>query len=251
MFLLKKIGFSFKSVIFNKIFKLKQVLLFLNIFKYLKFKLLKIKTNYNFLLYFLSFLLKSVLISITKKYNNNKIRDKIYILIYNHLGFKFFFKEFKVVIPFLNNIFLILNNIKNISYKFFFLSNKNITARWLCRYIGIKLKNNYSFHSVINPVKRELYKLCKLNKKKNYNRSYNLNKLLSNNNLKYKLKFKNFIKSIYLIFLKENFLYYISNNNYVYDLYIYFYNKSNNNLNLQMFLKFYKYLYTNIFINYY
>jgi hypothetical protein len=129
IFLLKKIGFNFKSKIFDKILKLKFVISLLSVLKYLNYKFMKIKINYNFLIFFLVLILKSVLINVSKKNIKNNMRNKVYFLLYNYLGYKFFFKEFKIIISFLNNIFFILNKIKNISYRFFFLSNKNITAR--------------------------------------------------------------------------------------------------------------------------
>jgi hypothetical protein len=169
------------------------------------------------------------------------------------LGYKFFFKELILIKGFLNSIFFILNKLKNICYKFFFLSNKNITSRWLCRYIGIKLKNNYSFYSVVNPVKKELHKLCKLNKRKNFNKILKFKNLIKVNSIDYKLKFKNLIKNFFLIYTKENYLYYMGNNNYIYDIFIFFFYKKkiNKYMKLYEFLKLYKYIYINIFINYY
>ena len=252
IYLLKKIGFKFKSKIFSKIFKLKCALSFLNVLKYLNYKFIKLRSNYNFLLFFLVVLLKSILIHLVKNSSKNKIRGKIYFLLYNYLGYKFFFKELQIVIFFFNNIFFLLNKIKNITYKFFFLSNRNITARWLCRYIGLKLRNNYSFFSVVNPVKRELYKLCKLKKNRNKNKKlYNFSKVIKNSNLKYKLNFKNWIRNFFFIYIKENYIYYKGNNNYIYDLYIYFNNKKNKAFDFLNFIKLYKYIYINIFINCY
>jgi hypothetical protein len=89
------------------------------------------------------------------------VRDNIYRLLYNLFGLNHFFKEFNLIINFLNNIIYIITKIKYVNYKIFFLSNKNITARWLSRYIGLRLRNNYSFNTVINPIKRELRKLCR------------------------------------------------------------------------------------------
>jgi hypothetical protein len=132
MFLLKKVGFNSKNKIFDKILKFKCMILFLSIFKNLDYKFTKIKLNYSFLLFFFISLLKSILINLKNikiKANKNNIRNKVYFLLYNYLGYKFFFKEFKIIISFLNNIFFILNKVRNISYRFFFLSNRNITAR--------------------------------------------------------------------------------------------------------------------------
>jgi hypothetical protein len=123
MFLLKKVGFNSKNKIFDKILKFKSMILFLSVFKYLDYKFMKIKLNYSFLLFFFISLLKSILMNLKNikiKANKNNIRNKVYFLLYNYLGYKFFFKEFKIIISFLNNIFFILNKIRNISYRFFF-----------------------------------------------------------------------------------------------------------------------------------
>jgi hypothetical protein len=253
-YLLKGAGLNFKNSIFSKVLKLSRVLSFLPVFKHLNFRLLKQKINYNFLSFFLTVLLKSVLSYTLKKKNYNKIRAKVYFLLYSHLGYKFFFKEIKAVTPFLSHIFFIINKARNVSYKIFFLSNKNITARWLCRYIGIKLRNNYSFYSVINPIKKELYKLCRLNKKKNRSKMYFLNIFINRKNFKYKLRFKNFMKNFFFAGLRENFLYYINNSNYIYDWYLYFNNKAHKGLgifSLRSFLKLFKHIYVNIFLNCY
>jgi hypothetical protein len=253
MYLLKKVGFSFKNKIFNKAFQLKRFLSVLCAFKCFNYKFVNIRQQYNFLLYYLAALLKSIFfsLSVSKKRNKSSTRNKVYFLLYNYLGYKYFFKGFKIVLKFLNNIFFILNKAKNVSYKIFFLSNKNITARWLCRYIGLKLRNNFSFFSVVNPIKKELYKLCRLSRKKNYNRLHKLNNFIKRNNTKYNLKFKKLIKSFFLLNIKENFIYYVNSNNYIYDLYIFFYNKKKQAFNLSSFVSFYKYIYINTFINCY
>jgi len=127
-YLLKGAGLNFKNSTFSKVLKLNSVLSFLPVLRHFNFRLLKRTISYNFLSFFLIVLLKSVLSCPFKKKNPNKIRSKVYFLLYSHLGYKFFFKEVKVVIPFLSHIFFILNKARNVSYKFFFLSNKNITV---------------------------------------------------------------------------------------------------------------------------
>ena len=249
MYLLKKINYNYYDKSFNKIIKLNSLISILRIFKYLN---IKINRNYNFLLFYFVILLKSMIYNI-KKNKFYRIRNKIYFFLYESLGYKFFFKQLKIIKNFLNNIFFIINKVKNICYKFYFLSNKNITARWLSRYIGLKLKNNYSFYSVLNPIKRELYKLCKLrhNKKNKFNSINKLRNLINKNNKKYKYKFKNLIKNFSLLYVKENYMYYIVNNHYMYDWFIYFYNKNLFQNTIKEYTNLYKYLYINIFTNYY
>src|ERR1700733_3943281 len=104
-FLLQKLGLNFKNKIFNKILRLKKFLSFLKFLKYFKFKSFRIRVNYNFLLYFLIALLKGIIFSVLCNSNKsmyakrNKVRTKVYYLIYNYIGYKFFFKDLKIVIP--------------------------------------------------------------------------------------------------------------------------------------------------------
>ena len=259
MFLFKKVKYFYKNSILDKLIKIRYVIFFLKLTKYMNFKVNK---NYNFFLFFLVSWLKSKVQSFffNKKF---RMKKKIYFLLYESLGYRFFFKQLKVIMLFLKNIFFFINKIKNICFKFYFLSNKSITARWLSRYIGMKLKNNYNFYSILNPVKRELYKLCKLNKKFNRNfKSIKFFNLIKNNNKKYKSNFINLIKNFSLIHIKEFFLFYINNKTFMTAYFSHsFYDKmmpwqiirygEYYLYKLGHFLKLYKFLYTNIFANYY
>jgi hypothetical protein len=266
LFLLKKINYKFKSKPFMKIVKIRHLIILLRIFKYVN---IKFSQKHNFLLFYLGTLLHSIAFDIMKN-RISKIKNKFYYILYESIGYKFFFKQLKVLLLLFNNIFFILNKVSNVRYRFYFLSNRNITAKWLSRYIGLKLKNNYSFYSVLNPVKRELYKLCLLNRrhiKQIYSKKNFINSITLRN--KYKLKFKNLIKDIYIIYIKEYYLFYINNKTFVYDFFLFLKNLARIYMptvmeylpytykyfiypsNFSNFLRIYKYLYINIFINNY
>jgi hypothetical protein len=249
-----------------KIVKIRHLIILLRIFKYVN---IKFSQKHNFLLFYLGTLLHSIAFDIMKN-RISKIKNKFYYILYESIGYKFFFKQLKVLLLLFNNIFFILNKVSNVRYRFYFLSNRNITAKWLSRYIGLKLKNNYSFYSVLNPVKRELYKLCLLNRrhiKQIYSKKNFINSITLRN--KYKLKFKNLIKDIYIIYIKEYYLFYINNKTFVYDFFLFLKNLARIYMptvmeylpytykyfiypsNFSNFLRIYKYLYINIFINNY
>jgi hypothetical protein len=248
MFLLKRLTFSYTDKSFEKLVKLRSLIVYLNVFKFIDYKLESIKLNFNFLLYYLSGLLKRMLLNY-KGERYFMVRDNIYRLLYNLFGLNHFFKEFNLIINFLNNIIYIITKIKYVNYKIFFLSNKNITARWLSRYIGLRLRNNYSFNTVINPIKRELRKLCRWNSKKRYNK---LNILMNKNNMKFKIKFKDVMRNYFALYFSEYFRFYVLNNNYMYDWFIYFNNKFIiKNYNLLKFSKNYKCIYITIFFSNY
>lgn len=52
-----------------------------------------------------------------------------------------------------------LTNFSNISVHFFLVSNDSITAAFLARFIAKKLNQNLSLKEVLNPLKREFYKV--------------------------------------------------------------------------------------------
>ena len=60
---------------------------------------------------------------------------------------------------FLEFIFGILTKFSNISVHFFLLSNDTITGCFLSRFIAKKLNQNLSIREVLNPLKREFYKV--------------------------------------------------------------------------------------------
>lgn len=97
---------------------------------------------------------------------------------------------------FLRLIIYLLSNISKSILKFCFITNNSVNARFLARYIGLKLKRKFPLFNVINPVKRELIKLYRRKKEKKSNlirAFYDSNFGLNEKILDYKDSFKNVI----------------------------------------------------------
>jgi len=72
--------------------------------------------------------------------------------------FAFFYGKF------LAHILYLFINIKNFKFKFCFITNNSVNAKFLTRYMGLKLKRKFPLFYVVNPLKKEFRKLA--NKKK-------------------------------------------------------------------------------------
>lgn len=127
-------------------------------FKYLNFRSSKVKNKNhfifyaNFLLYFFNILKKKRegrLIRL-RKLTFKFVRLIFYSKFYNK--FTFFYGQF------LRLLISIMTNIKNTVFKFISITNSSINAKFLARYIGLKLKRKHPLFRVINPIRRELRK---------------------------------------------------------------------------------------------
>ena len=72
---------------------------------------------------------------------------------------KIFTKFAKFYGDFLRHILFILTKINKFNFKFCIISNNSVNARFLTRYIGLKLRKKFPLFFVINPLKKELRKL--------------------------------------------------------------------------------------------
>jgi len=72
---------------------------------------------------------------------------------------KIFTKFAKFYGDFLRHILSILTKINKFNFKFCIISNNSVNARFLTRYIGLKLRKKFPLFFVINPLKKELRKL--------------------------------------------------------------------------------------------
>ena len=61
----------------------------------------------------------------------------------------------KLVIFIINNV-TDVNGINIINFQYVFLSNFNVTAQFLARYIVLKLKRGFTIVKTLNPLKKEL-----------------------------------------------------------------------------------------------
>jgi len=77
---------------------------------------------------------------------------------------------------------------KYININYFILSNLDVNANFLTKYIGFKLQKGHNLFRILNPLKRELYKLYKYYKTKKKD---------------YKIYLKNKMYNYKLIFIKK------------------------------------------------
>ena len=99
---------------------------------------------------------------------------------------------------FLKYILYILTNMKKFNFKFCFITNNSVNAKFLTRYMGLKLKRKFPLFVVVNPLRKELRKLA--GKKKEKKSFLLFNYFNSKNNLK---KIKINYKESYSAILKH------------------------------------------------
>lgn len=102
----------------------------------------------------------SVYVKLIKSYNSTTYKldfvQRFFFLLYTFLSAGSFNR---LMGTFLEFIFGILTKFNNISVHFFLVSNDSITASFLSRFIAKKLNQNLSLKEVLNPLKREFYKV--------------------------------------------------------------------------------------------
>ena len=167
------------------------------------------KDKFNNYSYFYLLILMGAYMSRFLKEKNMKFytRDFLYNLVYVWLGKKYFFIYFKWLSNYLKILFYLINKMKYININYFILSNLDVNADFLTKYIGLKLQKGHNLFRILNPLKRELYKLYKYykTKKKDYkiylkNKMYNYKLIFIK-----KLNMMNIILYLwYLNFYKKN-----------------------------------------------
>jgi hypothetical protein len=136
---------------------------------------------------------------------------------------------------FLRNILYILTNINKYTFKFCFITNNSINAKFLARYIGLKLKRKFPLFSVINPLKKELKKLSHKKREKKTSLLINLfnskkKNIFNNTEMNYKESFKDVLFYLNNKYMESLIQFY--NNNYtfitfnIFIYYIYIINKN-------------------------
>jgi hypothetical protein len=185
------------EMVLNYSSKIKKLIILLKIFLEKKIKIgskHKRKRSIRNFIFFLTFFF-NIIYNIKKKTGKKRIKLRdinlklTRLFVFNKLltDFAYFYGNF------LGHIITILSNINNYQFKFCHITNKSINARFLARYIGLKLRGKFPLFYVINPIKRELKKLSKKKRTKNL-----LN--IKTNEKKLILNFKNGFKNI-LIYL--------------------------------------------------
>jgi len=181
--------------------KWKAILNFLKTFKNLKYK---DNFNINYFLFHLSILLRASNTFTQLKIKRFNPRTVIYLCIYVWLGKSFFFNYFKDATIIYKHIYKLITGFNNISINYFFISNQGISAKFLANYICLKLKKFHYIFKILNPVKRELWRLTKESRKPIE---------------KYKIKYKKMYRKTSFKFRK---IFYLLASYYIYTNYIYF-----------------------------
>lgn len=124
---------------------------------------------------------------------------------------------------FLNHIISILNvHIKNTFFKFCYITNNSINAKFITRYIGLKLKKKFPLFYVINPLKKEFRKLAFKKKRKKFNSSPLYKSKYAKMLMNFKKGFKSLLNALYRAYLVEYLLFYKKLKTYItYDMCIY------------------------------
>lgn len=154
-----------------------------------------------------------------KKSDYLNIRDLLYFIIYNNIGYNAFFRVFTELTTFFKyffSIFLYKMEVNKVTFLYYFMSNLNVTTHLISRYIGIRLQKNFTLLKTLNPLRRELKKLYKYSVQDQKIFSiYNYKYLYSQRKIQYKKKITNYIK-LFNIFLKYfYFKYYKSYKNFL------------------------------------
>jgi hypothetical protein len=129
---------------------------------------------------------------------------------------------------FLRNILYILTNINKYTFKFCFITNNSINAKFLVRYIGLKLKRKFPLFSVINPLKKELKKLSYRKRERKTSLLLNLYKykkknILNNSVINYKDSFKNVLLYLNNKYMESLMQFYINNSTFItFNIFIYY-----------------------------
>jgi hypothetical protein len=144
---------------------------------------------------------------------------------------------------FLRNILYILTNINKYTFKFCFITNNSVNAKFLARYIGLKLKRKFPLFNVINPLKKELKKLSYKKKERKASFFYKLfshkKNLLADNitSLNYKDSFKNVLLYLNNKYIESSMLFFLNKSTFItYNIFIYYiYIKTKNKNKIKMF----------------
>jgi hypothetical protein len=115
---------------------------------------------------------------------------------------------------------------KNFKFKFCFITNNSVNAKFLTRYMGLKLKRKFPLFYVVNPLKKEFRKLSNKKREKKFNVLFDFfsSKLqLNKMSINYKRGFSNILIYLHTKYLEISSLYYEKYKTLVMiDAYIYF-----------------------------
>ena len=208
LYLCRKIDFRKYNNSFNFYIKWSVIIKLLSYYKNIYYK--NKENNYN---YFYLLILIGAYMSRKLKEKNIKFytRDFLYNFIYIWLGKRYFFPYFKSLSYYWKILFYYINKLKNININYHILSNFDITASFLTKYIGLKLQKGHNLFRILNPLKRELYKLYKYSKEKKKDYKIYFKYKIYN----YKLVFIKILNLINIILYLWNFNFYKKNKTFL------------------------------------
>jgi hypothetical protein len=159
-----------------------------------------------------------------KKFKLGDLNMKLVrLFIFNRIltQFAFFYGNFLSHI-----VSILIKNIKKSFFKFCFVTNNSINAKFIARYIGLKLKKKFPLFFVINPLKKEFKKLANKKKKRKLDLLYNhfnYGSKLDKFSMTFKDGFKNFLSVLFNKFLSKSLFFYRNSKTLITtDIYIYF-----------------------------
>ena len=192
-------------------------------------KLGKRKRSIKNFIFFLMFLM-NIIYKVRKSSSRVKFKLRelnlklIRLFIFNRVltQFGFFYGKF------LTHILYLLINVKNFFFKFCFITNNSVNAKFLTRYMGLKLKRKFPLFVVVNPLKKEFRKLSNKKKEKKYNLLFNffsskIDLNLNKMNFDYKRSFRFILFYLFAKYLELSYYYYKEHKTLItMDVYIYF-----------------------------
>jgi hypothetical protein len=221
------------EMVFNYALKIKKLIFLLK--KFLKLKLrLGLRGEKNrkrsiinfifFLVFLLNIIYKMRYVKGRKRFKLVDLNIKlIRLFIFNRILTQFasFYGSFLSHI-----VTILIKNLKKSFFKFCFITNNSINAKFIARYIGLKLKKKFPLFFVINPLKKEFKKLGKKKRKRKLDLLYNhfnYGSKLDKLSLTFKDGFRSFLSVLYNKYsLKSLYFYRKAKTLITTDIYIYF-----------------------------
>lgn len=204
--------------------------------KLLHIKNLKNKNQRFFYLFFYS-----IIFYINKKININAFLIFLNFFLIQYFRVRYLLPVFTILQEFINNIFNYLFVLNSVQSQFYFISNNNMNAKFLARFIGKKLAQGNNITNIIEPVIRDLLVSTEL---KFFNRMGNMFKIKKI----YKNLFLTVILNILKISIKIFNMFYIKKYSWV-SLEIFCLRKNINSISIN--IKYFKYKnILNIYLNY-
>ena len=216
------------EMILNYPLKIKRWIILLKKYIIINVKLsIKKKRSIKNFIFFLNFIM-NLIYKVKEKSGRIKFKLKelnlklVRIFFFNKIltNFALFYGKF------LRHIIYLLTNINKFNFKFCFITNNSVNAKFLARYIGLKLKRKFPLFNVINPLKKELKKLSNKKREKKSNLLFHLFNYKLNTNkisINYKDSFKNILLYLYNKYMEFCIFYYKKYLTFItFDFFIYY-----------------------------